>query len=105
MWVFVVMDFPSHTKTGRKNRNVFCGQLLKDGFVKIHKSLFCRYSATLSNAEKHKKRVMRWVVSNSNVSIFLIGDKQNEYAYHHMNSRVKKNVQELLVLPEKIEFF
>jgi len=59
----------------------------------------------LGNAEKHKKRVMGLVTSNSNVSIFLIGDKQSEYAYHHTNHRVKKNVQEIMTIPEIIEFF
>ena len=105
MWVFVTMDFPTHTKAGRKNRNVFCNQLLKDGFVKLHRSLFCRHSSTLGNAEKHKKRVMGWVYADSNVSIFLIGDKQSEYAYHHTNNRVKKNIHEILTVPEMIEFF
>lgn len=105
MWVFVTMDFPTHTKAGRKNRNVFCNQLLKDGFVKLHKSFFCRHSSTLGNAEKHKKRVMGWVDANSNVSIFLIGDKQSEYAYYHTNNRVKKNAKEIMIIPEMIEFF
>ena len=105
MWIFVIMDFPSHTKAGRKSRNAFCNQLLKDGFVKLHKSLYCRHSTTLGNAEKHKKRVMGWVTTNSNVSIFLIGDKQSEYAYHHTNSRVKKTAQEIMIIPEMIEFF
>ena len=53
----------------------------------------------------HKKRVMGWVTTNSNVSIFLIGDKQSEYAYHHTNNRVKKNAQEIMITPEMIEFF
>ena len=78
---------------------------MKDGFVKLHKSLYCRHSSTLSNAEMHKKRVMGWVTTNSNVSIFLIGDKQSEYAYHHTNNRVKKNAQEIMIIPEMIEFF
>lgn len=105
MWVFVVMDFPVHRKSGRAEKKVFCNKLEKDGFVKMHRNLYARHSATLGNAITHKKRVMGWVVRRSQISILLVGDKQSEYAFHQIGYRARKNVEELLDVPENIEFF
>ncbi len=99
------MDFPVHRKSGRAEKKVFCGKLEKDGFVKMHRNLYARHSATLGNAITHKKRVMGWVVRRSQISILLVGDKQSEYAFHQVGYRSRKNVEELLDVPENIEFF
>lgn len=105
MWIYVMMDFPIHRKTGRKDKKDFCNKLEKDGFVKMHKNLYARYASTLGNATKHKKRVVEWIVRRSQVSILLIGDKQSEYAFHQLGYRVGKNAEEMLQAPDFIEFF
>ena len=105
MWVFVIMDFPVHRKSGRGEKKAFCNKLEKDGFVKMHRNLYARHSATLGNAITHKKRVMGWVVRRSQISILLVGDKQSEYAFHQIGYRARKNVEDLLDVPENIEFF
>ena len=105
MWVFVVMDFPSHTKKGRTEKRCFCRELEKDGFSKMHKSLYVRYCTTLSNAQMHKKRIKEILVNNCRVSIFLIGDKQTEFSYHYLGPKSKKMSEELLKGPDLIEFF
>ena len=68
-------------------------------------NLYVRFSATLANALKHKKRVIGWVVHRCQVSILLIGDKQSEYAYHQLGYRVGKNAEEMMQAPDFIEFF
>lgn len=105
MWVFVVMDFPNHTRKGRMEKRDFCRTLEKDGFIKMHKSMYCRYCSTLSNAQMHKKRVRETMVNNCCVSVFLIGDKQTEFSYHYLGPKSKKNSEELLKGPDLIEFF
>ncbi len=105
MWIYVIMDFPEHTKTGRTDKKTFCTRLGKDGFVKMHKNLYVRHSSTIRNAIKHKKRVMEWVVRRSQISILLVGDKQGEYAFHQLGYRKRKNAEELLKAPDQIEFF
>lgn len=105
MWIYVIMDFPIHRKSGRTDKRTFCNKLEKDGFVKMHKNLYVRHSTTLTNAIKHKNRVMEWVVQRSQISILLIGDKQSEYAFHQLGYRKRKKAEELLQTPSEIEFF
>jgi len=105
MWIFVMMDFPVHRKTGRLDKKAFCNKLEKDGFMKMHRNLYARYSSTMSNAIRHKKRVMEWIVCRSQISILLIGDKQSEYAYHQLGYRTRKNAEDMLKAPDYIEFF
>ena len=64
-----------------------------------------RQTFTLGNALTHKKRVMVWVVRRCQVSILLVGDKQSEYAFHQLGYRSRKNADDLLEIPDNIEFF
>lgn len=105
MWVIVALYFPTHTKKGRCEYRCFCNNLLKDGFEKIHKSLYLRYCSTLNNAQIHKKRVQNAIFKNCKVSVFLIGDKQTEFAYLYLGSKNSKKSEELFQSPETIDFF
>lgn len=105
MWIFIVMDFPVHRKSGRAEQKAFCSKIEKDGFLKMHKNLYARHSSTLGNALTHKKRVIGWVVRRCQVSILLVGDKQSEYAFHQLGYRSRKNADDLLEMPDNIEFF
>lgn len=64
-----------------------------------------RQAFTLGNALTHKKRVMGWVVRRCQISILLVGDKQSEYAFHQLGYRSRKNADDLLEMPDNIEFF
>ena len=81
MWIFIVMDFPVHRKSGRAEQKAFCSKIEKDGFLKMHKNLYAQ------------------------VSILLVGDKQSEYAFHQLGYRSRKNADDLLEIPDNIEFF
>lgn len=105
MWVIIILKFPNHTKQGRKERNNFCRIIEKTGFHKIHTDLFSKYCFTTENALSLKKKVIENVYFQSKTSIFLIGDKQMEYSYHHYGTRKTKKREESLIRPNLIEFF
>jgi hypothetical protein len=48
---------------------------------------------------------MVWVVRRCQVSILLVGDKQSEYAFHQLGYRSRKNADDLLEMPDNIDFF
>lgn len=79
--------------------------LEKDGFSKMHRNMYVRYCTTLNNALKHKSRIQNQIFEKSKVNIFLIGDKQCEYAYHYYGPKSKKKGENLLKKPLIIEFF
>lgn len=105
MWVIIILNFPNHSKQGRKERNNFCRTIEKMGFHKIHKDLFSKYCFTTETALSLKKRVIGNVYFRSRTSIFLIGDKQMEYSYHHYGIRKNQKKEESLIRPNLIEFF
>ncbi len=105
MWIVIAIDFPTHTKKGRTEYRHFCNSLAKDGFERIHKSLYLRYCSTLNNAQTHKLRVQNMLLKNSKVSVFIIGDKQAEFAYLYWGPKSSKNDEILFKTPDLIEFF
>lgn len=40
MYLYTILNFPLHTKTGRIEYKQFVQTLLKDGFIKLHKNLY-----------------------------------------------------------------
>lgn len=102
MWVYVVMQF-SRTKLGTMERSKFQRKLKNDGFRTMSNCLFVKYCQNLDDSIKHRKRVEKSVYRYSNVSVIFVGDKQNEYSYHHV-SHGKCNEIQLNPL-ENIEFF
>lgn len=102
MWVYIFMQF-SRTKKGAKERNKFQKELKSDGFKAIYSQLYVRYCQNLEDSIKHRKRIEKIICDNSKVSIILVGDKQNEYSYHHLSH--KRNEGFLLNPPENVEFF
>ena len=73
------------------------------GFGRLVTACFVKYCQNLDDSIKHRKRVEKIIYKKSKVSVIFVGDKQNEYSYHHM-SRGKSNEFQLNPL-ENIEFF
>lgn len=76
MWLLVMFDLPTLTKTDRKVATKFRKELEKDGFAMHQFSVYIRYCASLESANVHIKRVRALVPERGMVSIVTITDKQ-----------------------------
>lgn len=76
MWVFVLFDLPTETRTDRGRATKFRKQLLDDGFGMFQFSIYIRFCASRENTEVHLKRVKNILPKKGKVCIFTITDKQ-----------------------------
>ena len=78
MWILVLFDLPTHTRTDIKNYSKFRKNLLKDGFVMLQYSVYTRHCASDENAMVHSKRVKNWLPPKGEVRILKVTEKQFE---------------------------
>lgn len=78
MWIVVMFDLPVETKKARRNYTLFRKSLLKDGFIQMQFSIYCRHCASQENANVHLARVERNLPPDGEVRILTITDKQFE---------------------------
>ena len=76
MWVMVLFDLPTETRTERKAATKFRKTLLEDGFGMFQFSIYTRFCPSRENAEVHKKRIKNSLPKKGKVAIFHITDKQ-----------------------------
>lgn len=76
MWLFVMFDLPTVTKTDKKHSALFRKSLEKDGFVMHQYSVYIRFCASLESQEVHIKRIQNNIPPKGKVSILTITDKQ-----------------------------
>ena len=78
MWVIVMFDLPTGTKTARRQYAQFRKRLLKDGFVRMQYSVYRRHCASEENANVHTARIEAFVPAEGEVRVLKITDKQYE---------------------------
>jgi CRISPR-associated protein Cas2 len=76
MWVLVLYDLPTETKTQRKVAAQFRKRLMGDGFTMFQFSIYVRHCASIDNANVHIRRVQSLLPEIGNVGIICITDKQ-----------------------------
>ena len=76
MWVIVMFDLPTETKTDRKNYAQFRKKMLADGFDMFQFSLYLRHCSSRENADVHIRRVKSFLPDKGHVGILCITDKQ-----------------------------
>lgn len=76
MWVLVMFDLPTETKTDRKNYAKFRKLMLADGFQMFQFSMYIRHCPSRENADVHQKRVRKILPPKGHVGIMTITDKQ-----------------------------
>ena len=76
MWVLVMFDLPTETKTDRKNYARFRKLMLADGFQMFQFSMYLRHCSSRENSEVHIKRVKKILPPKGHVGIMCITDKQ-----------------------------
>ncbi|MBQ6760267.1 MAG: CRISPR-associated endonuclease Cas2 [Prevotella sp.] len=98
------MSFTRYNKVGRESQKRFERALQKDGFHHLHSNLYVRYCTTSSNANMHKERVKGFIPdSNSDISIIMSADNQEQNTYHCLNR--KRTKSRSYKKPEMVEFF
>ncbi len=76
MWIIVLFDLPTDTKTTRKEYTRFRKCLLQDGFTMMQYSVYMRHSSSDENAQVHANRVKGQLPDDGEVRIIKITDKQ-----------------------------
>ena len=76
MWLFVMFDLPTDTKTQRRDAARFRKALIKDGFSMFQFSVYIRHSPSLESATVHIARVKALVPDEGSISILRVTDKQ-----------------------------
>lgn len=78
MWVFVLFDLPTETKSDVKNYARFRKLMLHDGFQMFQFSIYVRHCSSRENAEVHIRRTKASLPPKGNVGILCITDRQFE---------------------------
>ena len=76
MWVIVLFDLPTKTRTERQRYTEFRKFLLEDGFNMMQYSVYMRHCASSENAQVHSRRVKNRLPPDGEVRIVTITDKQ-----------------------------
>lgn len=76
MWVFVLFDLPTETRTDRKVASQFRKRLLDDGFAMFQFSIYMRFCASRENADVHIKRTKINLPKKGKICIMHITDRQ-----------------------------
>ena len=101
MWTLVMYDLPTETKAERKAAAKFRKDLLADGFSMFQFSMYVRHSASMENADVHKKRVKNSLPEHGKVGILQITDKQ----FGTMEIFYGQKEQALPDVPQQLELF
>ena len=76
MWLYVMFDLPTETKTQRRDAARFRKDLLKDGFSMHQFSVYVRHCASNEAATVHIRRIKNMVPDEGLISILKVTDKQ-----------------------------
>lgn len=76
MWLYVMFDLPTETKSQRRDAARFRKNLMKDGFGMHQYSVYIRHCASGEQANVHITRVKGFVPDEGLVSILRVTDKQ-----------------------------
>ena len=76
MWVMVLYDLPTETKTQRKAAAKFRKDIMADGFTMFQFSIYLRHCASKENADAHIGRVKKMMPPEGKIGILCVTDKQ-----------------------------
>ncbi len=76
MWVMVLFDLPVGTDLERKRASGFRLNLIKDGYTMVQFSIYARPCRGNESAEKHLKRLEKFLPGKGSVRALKITDKQ-----------------------------
>ncbi len=76
VWIIVLFDLPTDTKTARRQYTQFRKALLTNSFSMMQYSVYMRHCASDENATVHVARVKASLPPNGEVRIIKITDRQ-----------------------------
>lgn len=101
MWLMVLFDLPTESKTDKRNYTEFRKRMLKDGFTMFQFSAYLRHCASRENAEVHLKRIQRNLPPKGHVGVLSLTDRQ----FEQMTIYYGKEEQEKAPVPQQLELF
>ncbi|MFN5170592.1 MAG: CRISPR-associated endonuclease Cas2 [Cyclobacteriaceae bacterium] len=101
MWIMVLFDLPTETKTDRKNYTDFRKRIMKDGFSMFQFSAYVRHCSSRENMEVHVKRIKKSLPPYGHVGILTITDKQ----FGMMQIFYGREEKAKAPIPEQLELF
>ncbi len=101
MWLFVMFDLPTVTKTDKKNAAKFRKDIEKDGFTMYQFSVYYRFCASTESVDVHIRRIKKIIPLFGKISILTITDKQYSNIINIWGKEEKKNQLQ----PIQLEFF
>jgi CRISPR-associated protein Cas2 len=101
MWIMVLFDLPTETKSDRRTAQGFRKKLKKDGFEMFQFSIYIRFCQSQENAQVHIKRVKTMLPPYGKVGIFSITDKQ----FERMEIFFGRKKQKTETPPQQLELF
>lgn len=76
MRIMVFFDLPRNTSIELKEANAFRKKLLKDGFLMLQESVYCKLALNQTAADYVKHRVKKYLPKNGSVMILSVTEKQ-----------------------------
>ncbi len=101
MWIIVMFDLPTATKTARRQYTRFRSILLKDGYAQMQYSVYYRHCASKENTSVHAERIKKALPPDGEVRILTITDKQFERMEVFWGKKRTKSE----TAPVQLEFF
>lgn len=101
MWIVVLFDLPTETKTDRKRYTKFRKDLLGDGFSMFQFSTYLRHCSSRENMEVHIRRVKKALPEFGKIGILCVTDKQ----FGQMEIFENRKAEPTPEIPQQLELF
>lgn len=101
MWLMVMFDLPTVTKTEKKAYSRFRKYLLKEGFLQLQFSVYAKYCSSRENTQKYYRYIGGAVPPNGHVRLLMVTDKQ----FGEMASYYGCRLEEVEKKPEQLLLF
>jgi CRISPR-associated protein Cas2 len=101
MWILVLFDLPTETKTDKKRYVRFRKELIDDGFTMFQFSIYLRHCSSRENTDVHVKRVKKSLPPYGQIGILCVTDKQ----FGMMELYSNRQEEKLPDIPQQLELF
>lgn len=78
MRLLLFFDLPRYTATEIKEANIFRKQLIKNGFIMLQESVYCKLALNDTVMEAIKSKVLKFLPHNGNIMMLKVTEKQFE---------------------------
>lgn len=90
MRLLLFFDLPRYTSAEIKEANLFRKQLIKNGFIMLQESVYCKLALNDTVMEAIKSKVLKFLPRNGNIMMLKVTEKQFERMEIFNDSQVKQ---------------